>query len=86
MTTFLPADGERIISASLQRAIEDVLSEIPAEKSGAFVTAVTVDGVGRASITAAVGYRVAETWTVATWLRTDVRDALDAGVWVKKTW
>ena len=84
-TTFMPADGEGPIAQSLQRSIDLVLSEIPPEKSGAFVTAVTVRH-GRTEITVAAARRTANGWTAATWLRTNVRDDLSAGVYLKKTW
>lgn len=86
LATFQPADGEGPISRSIQRAISDVLGEIEPGKSGAFLTAVTVDGIGRTDITAAAAHRTETGWTVATWLRKDVRDQLEAGVFVKKTW
>ena len=84
-TTFQPADGEGQIAPSLRRSIDLVLSEIPPEKSGAFVTAVTVRH-GRTDITVAVAHRTANGWTAATWLRTNVRDDLEAGVYLKKVW
>ena len=85
-TTFQPADGEGPIAQSLQRSIDLVLSELPPEKSGAFVTAVKVDSLGRTSITVAAAHRTATGWTAATWLRTNVRDDLEAGVYLKKVW
>jgi hypothetical protein len=81
-TTFLAAPG---VSAAFRASIDKALADIPAGAKAAALLSGEYTSGGRPVIVVSAAVRTGKGWTVAAYLKTDVKD-ITVGTEVKKVW